>query len=280
MSSYNALIHQYRQAFADADIPIATIRAYMFELCNDAGINLYTSLDKEVDPLIEKTFHEGIRRILEGEPMNYVLGYCWFYGYRFKVNKDVLIPRYETEELVLELLKIIDEKEKKPVIVDIGTGSGAIAIALKKEEPLLKVLASDISASAIRVAQDNAKALKADVEFLVGDMLKPLIARNIKVDILISNPPYIPSDEPMEHSVVDYEPHVALFGGHDGLKFYEQIIADAPKVLDPHGLMAFEIGYNQKEHLMEMFKKAFPQAEVRVLKDINGKNRMLFVDFA
>ncbi len=278
MSSYNDLLHQYKKDFEKKDIPLSTIKAFLFELCSEKEVDLYTNLDLKTDEEIEKAFHSGISKILEGMPMNYVLGYCWFYGYKLKVNDDVLIPRYETEELVLQILKRIDRFERKDlVLADIGTGSGAIAISLKKEEPELNVYASDISLKAIEVAKENAKSLDADITFLSGDMLKPLIEKGIKLDILVSNPPYIPSDEVMEHSVVDFEPHVALFGGKDGLKFYESIINDAPKVLNPGAFMAFEIGYNQKEVLTDLFKNAFKNSKVEVIKDINGKDRMLFV---
>ena len=219
MKSYNDLLHQYKEEFIASDIPVATIKAFLFELCNDADIDLYTNLDFEADPTIAERFHQGIKEILEGRPMNYVLGYCWFYGYRLKVNNDVLIPRYETEELVLRLLQLIDEHQEAKSLVDIGTGSGAIAISLKKECEKLKVYATDISVLALKVAESNAQELGADITFMDGDMLQPLIERNIKVDILVSNPPYIPEDEVMEHSVVDFEPHVALFGGADAVSY-------------------------------------------------------------
>ena len=112
---------------------------------------------------------------------------------------------------------------------------------------------------------------------VIAFLLQPLIDRNLKVDILISNPPYIPREEEMEHSVVDYEPHVALFGGDDGLKFYRIIFENAVKVLKERAMMAFEMGYNQKEALSEEAKKYFPNARIEVLKDMSGKNRMLFV---
>ena len=161
--------------------------------------------------------------------------------------------------------------------VDIGTGSGAIAISLKKEEPNLHMMATDISEKAVLVAKDNAQENEAIVSFLVGDMLQPLIERDIKVDILISNPPYIPKEEVMEDSVVNYEPHVALFGGEDGLKFYRVIFENAPQVLKEKAMMAFEMGYNQKEALSALAKSYFPEAKIEVMKDMNGKNRMLFV---
>ena len=229
---------------------------------------------------IQSAYEAGIKRLVAGEPLGHVLGFEWFYGYRFKVNEDVLIPRPETEELVANVLAAYDEyfsNVENVMAVDIGTGSGAIAISLKKEEPNLHMMATDISEKAVLVAKDNAQENEAIVSFLVGDMLQPLIERDIKVDILISNPPYIPKEEVMEDSVVNYEPHVALFGGEDGLKFYRVIFENAPQVLKEKAMMAFEMGYNQKEALSALAKSYFPEAKIEVMKDMNGKNRMLFV---
>ena len=179
------------------------------------------------------------------------MGYSWFYGYKFKINEDVLIPRYETEELVANILAKKDEifNDQNVDAIDVGTGSGAIAIALKKEENSINMYASDISEKAIVVAKENALNNEADISFMCGDMLQPFIDANIKCDILISNPPYIPSEEKIEDSVYDYEPHVALFGGTDGLEYYRIIFQNCKKVLKEKSFMAFEIGYNQFEIL-------------------------------
>ena len=190
-------------------------------------------------------------------------------------------PKYspETEELVGLVLSQYDlyYPKKKINICDVGTGSGAIAIALKKEEPLLNVYASDISHEALDVAKQNAANNDCEISFLEGSMLEPFIENGIKVDILVSNPPYIKTVETIQSSVYDFEPHVALFGGEDGLKFYRQIFERAHEVVAPDGLMFFEMGYDQKEDLVKLAKSYFPDAEVSVHKDINNKDRMLFV---
>ena len=162
-------------------------------------------------------------------------------------------------------------------VIDVGTGSGAIAIALRKEEAHLQVTASDISEQAVAVARKNAADNAADVTFLTGDMLEPFIEAGIRCDILVSNPPYIPVHEQMEHSVVDFEPHVALFGGEDGLKFYREIFANAHRVIKEKAILAFEMGYDQGERLRALAKEHFPDARVEIIKDLSGKNRMLFV---
>lgn len=280
MLTNNQLMHRYYEEFDKLNIPRETIRLFLLELCNEKDYNLYLNLDNEVDQEIFEKFEKGIERIKKYEPMNYVLGYTWFYGYKILVSDDVLIPRYETEELVSKILVHIDQMYqdyKKIDVVDIGTGSGAIAIALACEEKRVRMSASDISAEAVKVAEENAKLNNLEIKFYVGNMVDPIIDDNKKVDILICNPPYIPSDEVLEQSVVGYEPHLALFGGEDGLKYYREVFANASKVLNKNGLMAFEIGWNQKETLLAEVKKYLPDSEAEVLKDINKKDRMLFV---
>ena len=280
MKTYNNLLHEHKKAFIEADVTTETIKVFLYELCFARDINLYLHLDDEADPEVAEVFEAGIQRLLNHEPLNYVLGYCWFYGYKLNVDDNVLIPRYETEELIGNTLALIDENfadYQEIKLADIGTGSGAIAIALAKEEPKLKVYASDISEGAVQVAKANAKLNGADIEFSVGNMLDPLIEKGIKLDVLISNPPYIPSEEDLEVSVKDFEPHVALFGGADGLKYYREIFENAHLLLNEHAMLGFEIGYNQKEKLSALAKEYFKDAEIEVLKDINGKNRMMFI---
>lgn len=274
MTSYNDLLYRYKK-----EMDLNTLRAFLFELCNDENINLYLEKDNEARKSIVDKYESGVKRLIEGEPLNYVLGYSYFYGYRLKVDEAVLIPRFETEELVGRVLSGYDEyfKDQKINLADVGTGSGAIAIALKKEEDNLNVYASDISKEALEVAILNAQNNQADIRFFEGSMLKPLIENNIKLDILVSNPPYIRNDEVVEHSVRDYEPNVALFGGDDGLKFYRMIFEDAHKVLKERSMMFFEMGYDQKENLTALAREFFPSADMNVYKDINNKDRMLVI---
>lgn len=274
MTSYNDLLYRYKK-----EMDLNTLRAFLFELCNDENINLYLEKDNEARKGIVDKYESGVKRLIEGEPLNYVLGYSYFYGYRLKVDEAVLIPRFETEELVGRVLSGYDEyfKDQKIDLADVGTGSGAIAIALKKEEDNLNVYASDISKEALEVAILNAQNNQADIRFFEGSMLKPLIENNIKLDILVSNPPYIRNDEVVEHSVRDYEPNVALFGGDDGLKFYRMIFEDAHKVLKERSMMFFEMGYDQKENLTALAREFFPSADINVYKDINNKDRMLVI---
>ncbi|MBR2533604.1 MAG: peptide chain release factor N(5)-glutamine methyltransferase [Erysipelotrichaceae bacterium] len=281
MSTYNQLIHQYKRIFVEKGLSPELVKAFLFELCNDHKVNLYLNIDQEVDEDIMVEFSKGVVRLMNNEPMNYVLGYSYFYGYRMIVNRDVLIPRPETEELVGLILSQYDAffAGKRINVCDVGTGSGAIAIALKKEEEKLRVYASDISEKALETARENARINECDITFLPGSMLEPYIEKGIKVSILVSNPPYIKATEQIESSVYDFEPHVALFGGDDGLKFYKEIFTHASEILEDNALAFFEMGYDQKDALTKLAHSYFPDAEVSVFKDINGKDRMLMIRF-
>lgn len=280
MSTYHQVLKNAQQKLELAGRGEQAALLYLLELTNKDSHNLYMEYDNEMQNEAIIKYEQGIERLIAGEPLGHVIGFEWFYGYRFCVNGDVLIPRPETEELVANILARYDEHFASiddVVAVDIGTGSGAIAISLKKEEANIHMLATDISEKAIEVAKQNAENNDAIVNFMVGDMLKPLIERKLKVDILISNPPYIPQEEVMEDSVVNYEPHVALFGGDDGLKFYRIIFENAVKVLKKQAMMTFEIGYDQKAAMSALVEECFPNTTYEIVKDMSGKDRMLFV---
>ena len=252
----------------------------MVELCRKNDINLYAQMDQQIPEEIATDYLEGIHKMELGQPLGYVLGYEWFYGYDFIVNEDVLIPRPETEELVGLVLQLYDDhfSEKEVTVFDVATGSGAIGITLDKEEKNMKVFASDISQEALEVAKKNNEHLKADVQFYQGSMLDPFIEKDMQCDILVCNPPYIPQEEDMEASVVDYEPHVALFGGDDGLRFYRELFEKADQVLNEGAILAFEMGYDQGQSLKELARQYFPNAKIMVHKDMSQKDRMLSIE--
>lgn len=218
-----------------------------------------------------------------GKPIQHITNLQSFYGYDFYVDDNVLIPRYETEELVDNINVLIDDnfvEGKKPLtLIDVGTGSGAIAISLGLENPNLTIYASDISPLALNVAKRNIKQLNCqNVQLLKDDMLEPFIKNKIKADILVCNPPYIPSNQQISHRVKDYEPHVALFGDDDGLFFYRQIFKNWQKIVNKNGFLCFEHGYDQKKALEKLVKEYFPNQKYYFRKDINKKWRMLFVN--
>ena len=241
------------------------------------GAQLYANMDSIVDESVEKDFNEAINRYFyDNIPVQHITGIQEFYGYEFNVDNTVLIPRPETEELVENIISTYDEFMDNEVdAVDIGCGSGCIGITLKLEEPRMNVVLTDISHEAILKAEENAKKLGADVSFLEGDMLKPLKGR--KFDILVSNPPYIPTHEEIQDLVKDNEPWVALFGGEDGLKFYRIILSEAKEYLKGRNIIAFEHGFDKNKEIKELALKYFPNAEIRQIKDIFGKDRMTIV---
>ncbi len=263
-----------------ADIPASYAKYVLNELMLKAHRNLYLEMDQELDLEMGIIFDAMIERLLKDEPLAYVLGYQVFLNYQIEVNPTVLIPRPETEELVMQVLMEIDQDyadQPHPTVIDIGCGSGAIAIALKKEEPKLIVMASDISDVALNQAKHNAATLEAEIEFMLGSMAQPLIQAKRHVDIIVCNPPYIPEQEIVQNSVIHFEPHVALFGGDDGLKFYREVLTQAPEVLNHPGLIAFEIGWNQKETLTSLAKNTLNDPMVTCYKDIQGKDRILII---
>ena len=239
---------------------------------------LFMKRQEEIPSEIEKKFNEIFNKYLhENKPIQYLIGYSNFYGYDFIVNEDVLIPRFETEELVENILYKYDEHfgGKKVDVCDLATGSGCIAITLSKEEKNMRVVASDISKEALKVARENNKKLGGNVTFLEGDMLEPL--KGMKFDIFVSNPPYIPEEEEVDPLVKDNEPNLALFGGKDGMKFYRIILEGLRPLLKEKAMIAFEHGFDKKEEMLALAKEYFPEAKAECIRDLEGKDRMTFI---
>ena len=242
--------------------------------------NMHDELTEEEEAIFIKDVK---KHGIDAVPVQHIIGSEEFYGRTFLVNGDVLIPRPETEELIfhaLAKLKKLFSPEEKLEMADIGTGSGIIAITMALECPDMNVSAVDLSEKALKQAGKNAERLNAKVEFMQGDLLKPLIEAGKKVDVLLSNPPYIPeSDHEILSDVVkNHEPHLALFAGDDGLDCYRQITADLPSVLAEKALVGFEVGAGQGEQVAELLRAVYPEANVEVVFDINGKDRMVFAE--
>lgn len=239
---------------------------------------LYTLLNEDIpSDLEEKYFALLDEHVKKNRPIWYITGEAPFYGYEFNVNENVLIPRFETEELVENVIMLYDKffKGEKLDVADIATGSGCIGITLALEEPNMNVTITDISNEALEVAKGNAKKLGANVRILQGDMVEPV--KNEKFDIIVSNPPYIPDDEEVQDIVKDNEPNIALFGGADGMKFYKVIMQGAVNMLKDKSILAFEHGYDKKSQMVELANKYFPDAHVLSLKDLEGKDRMTII---
>ncbi len=222
--------------------------------------------------LKEEDLEQGLERLHRGEPAQYIVGNVDFYGYLLDVNPSVLIPRFETEELVSKTIAHLREFEH-PRIADIGTGSGCIAIALKKEIDC-DMEAVDISKKALETAEHNASKNEAEIHFLEGSLLEPLSG---KYDCIISNPPYISYDEEIMEVVAKNEPALALYAGEEGLACYEVILKTCKPYLKEKFLIAFEIGATQGKRLLEKVNRYLPQTRAWIEKDMQGRDRFLFV---
>lgn len=239
-------------------------------------LELLTILDKEVDSNIEKIYKSSLEALKENKPIQYVIGNVNFYGLKFIVNKNVLIPRFETEELVEQVVEYTKDLNKDKIkILDLGCGSGAIGLTLKSILKDSEVTLTDISKDALEVAKLNANNLNLDVTFIESDWFSNVKLE--KYDIIVSNPPYIRTDEEIEEIVRDNEPSLALYGGVDGLDCYRKILANIKPYLNNKFLIAFEIGESQKEEIYDIVNKYLKDIEITCKKDLYGRNRMIFV---
>lgn len=212
----------------------------------------------------------NVDKIIEGYPIQYITGYKPFMGLDFLVNENVLIPQPDTEMLVEETINVSKENYK---ILDLCTGSGAIAISLKYYLKNVEVMASDISEGALEVAKINAEKHKTTIDFIKSNLFENI---NKKFDIIVSNPPYIKTEVIKNLSKeVQKEPHLALDGGQDGLKFYRKIINEAYKYLENDGYLLVEIGYDQKNEVIRLIEESNNYKEIYSKKDLTGNDRIV-----
>ena len=223
------------------------------------------------------TYQALIDRRAAGEPLQYIVGHQEFYGLEFEVTPAVLIPRPETELIVEETIRLAASLAE-PVIIDVGTGSGCIAVTLARELETARVMATDISAAALQVARRNAQkhGLSDRVQFLATDLLNGVA---VKADFIVSNPPYIaPHEIPtLQREVRDWEPHTALTDFSDGLQFYRRLLTEAPAHLNPNGYLIFEMGYQQAETI-KAFVNRKVWSEPKALRDLQGIERTLVLE--
>ncbi|WP_454968495.1 peptide chain release factor N(5)-glutamine methyltransferase [Gemella sanguinis] len=232
-------------------------------------------LSEELSVEQENRYFDLINKnINEDTPLSHLVGFDYFYDRKFKVTKDVLSPRMETEELIYKVLEYIKKSKKDSFrILDLCTGSGIIAITLKKEivEKYTEIVASDISEKALSIAIENANNNNANITFIKSDLFDNISG---KFDLIISNPPYISYKDKItiKDSVLNYDPHLALFAEDDGIYFYRKIIENAVQYLSKDGVIFFEIGYDQKEKILELGKNN--NFITTVYKDINARDRI------
>ena len=233
---------------------------------------LMTHLDEELAGNKAALYMELLERRGKGEPIQYITGETEFYGLPFRVTRDVLIPRPETEHLVERVIALA-AGFRTPRIVDVGTGSGCIAITLAHRLPQVHITATDISGPALAIAEKNANRNGVDVRFLEGDLLAPVAGKQF--EFVVSNPPYVPNADRATLSVEvrDFEPAMALFAGDDGLEVYRSLIPAAFDALNPGGFVVLEIGYGQSSAITELLTRSgFEQIEL--IPDLKGIPRV------
>ena len=231
---------------------------------------------REAEELIavSKDIEHDYELLKNGYPIQYLIGYVDFYGYRINVSEDTLIPRYETEYLVEKVINICNKMFNDKInILDIGTGSGAISIVLKDKLNSM-VTGCDISDKALKMSLNNAKINNLDINYVKSDIFSNI---NGKFDVIVSNPPYISRNEVIMDSVKKYEPNIALYADNEGLYFYEIIIKNAKKFLNDKFLIAFEIGWWQGNLIYDIAKSYFNDSVIKIEKDLTGRDRYLFI---
>lgn len=244
-------------------------------LLNCDRLSLYLNQDTDLGKDKSLLVSSILKRRIKGEPVQYILGATEFMGLEFKVDKRVLIPRPETEILVGAAIEMIKAKGiRSPEILDLGTGSGCIAVSLAKHIPDCKITAIDISLEALEVASRNAYLNQAQIEFIRSDLFAALGSQ--RFDLIISNPPYVSTQELNTLAKeISFEPVLALEAGFDGLDFYRRIISQAAGYLKEGGLLAFEVGQNQASRVRDMLRAQEKFDDVSIIKDYNNIQRVV-----
>ena len=253
--------------------PIHICRIVLSKVINKPKEYLVIHPEDTVDKNVEEMYMESINKIANGYPLQYITNSQEFMKLNFYVDESVLIPRQDTEILVEEVLNLMKDKPSCKVL-DLCTGSGAIGISIKKYIPEANVTLSDISKDTLKIAKQNAINNNVNVEIIESDLFKNL--QDTKFDLIVSNPPYIETDVISTLDVqVQKEPIIALDGGKDGLDFYKKIIKEAYKHLNKNGILAFEIGYNQKEKVINLLEEAQVYNDIYSKKDLSGNDRII-----
>ena len=269
MTIEQALIYAKKEIHSDH------AKILLGDLLNLNPLELLVHLNDEVPEDKMKIYTKEIEALKNNKPIQYVLGHINFYGEDFYINENVLIPRFETEELVENTIKIAKELFTNPVeILDIGCGSGVIGLTLEKKLSTKTVDLIDISEKALEVTNKNCGNLNSKANVFQSDCLSNV---ERKYDIIISNPPYIKDDEQIEDIVKNNEPHEALYAGEDGLDCYRKILKDINKNLKDKFLIAFEIGSDQGKAIEDITNNYLKDIQIVIKKDLQGRERMLFI---
>jgi len=251
------------------------------EVLNCERTSLYLNRQKRLDKKISSKISQVLKRRIGGEPIEYILGKCEFMGLEFKLNQDVLIPRPETEilvEVVIKQLSAVNCQLSACKILEIGTGSGCVAVSLAKLLPEAEIFATDISELALKVARENARLnnVESRIQFIHCDLFSSELQTLDSCDYIVSNPPYILTAEIGKLAAeVQFEPISALDGGRDGLDFYRRIIRESPGFLRKGGFLILEMGFGQCENIKEIFKLCKKFEVKEIIKDYNNIDRVI-----
>ncbi len=251
----------------------------LFQVLNKNLEYIYANLNKKLSLKQEKTYKNWVERRSKHEPVWQIIGKLKFWGMDFIVNQDVLIPRQETEILIQEVLENIKNDKQNISILDIGTGSGAIICALKKELPNSICSASDISERALIVAKKNAKNLNLEIDFKKGDLFEPW--GDNKFDIVVTNLPYIPNERLpyLDEDVIRYEPLIALDGGINGTEVYKRFLNQIKKHVTKSTVIYCEIDHTHSKLIIKMAEKIFSNFKIKILSDYANKERFMIIKF-
>ena len=251
------------------------VKMLLGDILNLNPLELLNHLDDYVEEDKVKTFKEEMKSLKEGKPIQYVLGHVNFFGNKFYVNKNVLIPRFETEELVEKTIEYINKYFNEPIdIIDLGCGSGVIGLTLENKVSTNSVDLIDISKEALEVTKQNIENLNSKANTIESNFFENI---DKKYDVIISNPPYIKTNEEIEDIVKENEPHLALYAGDDGLDCYKEILKSIKPHMKDKCIIAFEIGADQKEDIINLINEYLDNIKIETKKDLSNRDRMIFI---
>ena len=279
MITYRQLIANAKKQINLVDLEHRAIYEFLMDILKCDRTKLIMMEETEVSEEVLDKFSEMLSEyIFDYRPIEYILGYTYFCGNKIYVDENTLIPRNETEEVVEEAIRVINEfKHEK--ILDLASGSGAIAISVKKVLPHVDIVGSDISVGALTMARRNANSVGVNVNFVESDILEKFIESGEKFDMIISNPPYVSPDYVLPNKIIEHEPKIALYAKENGLYYYKKIMEDAKKVLNPNGTIVFEIGYDQAEAIQRLAKEILSDYTITIKKDISNNDRIVVIKF-
>jgi release factor glutamine methyltransferase len=278
------LLQRTTRYFKDKGVaePRASAEILLAHILSQDRLFLYLNHDRPMEPEELSTYRACVRRRVAGEPIQYITGFQEFWSLAIRVSPDVLIPRRETEllvDIVLDSVRQSRDTENSLTIIDLGTGSGAISIALALELPGTRIIAVDLSLPALKLARENVRKhqVEKQIHFVCGDMLTAMGDQNQMVQVIVTNPPYVGHTEMQQlpREIRDFEPRHALDGGLDGLSAISQIIKEAPSVLGPGGKLIMEMGAGQSESVSSLVVNSQKYLDFRIFKDYSGIERVL-----